>query len=332
MFSTMSACTAALESGNYRIYEPKYFGLNSRNPANGVDRIVVPIESNMCIEMLVVGGRQFVVQREGTKFRAYKLPNGALALYARDDCGNPVYGVIFPGPVISQPSAQPIREIPTLPPPPSTPVAPLVVLPVPIVEQDSESEWGITASGMLGTFDSVPIGGTIESITGRVVCIKGRGFDIGVARGGQASSLWRLTVSNTAISKGSFTRATCANCTQYVTTTTESGVRILGARLERVQGFKNDEWRGIRPMISVHVGAGRISGKAHQQVVRGGITTAMHAAVDARELLNSSWVPLAGAGVGFMGDIGKHLTYSVVVAGIEYPGVYYGRVSLTVWP
>lgn len=329
----MSACTAALESGNFRFYEPKYFGLSSRNPTNGVDRVVVPLESNLCIEMLVVGGRRFVVQREGTKFRAYKLPNGSLALYARDDCGNPVFGVIFPG-AAPHSIVEPIRETPmlVLPPPPEPAMTPLVIPAQPTREQNSDSSWGITASAMVGAFDSVPIGGTIQSIAGRTVCIKGRGFDFGVARGGQESSLWRFTLASTAITEGSFTRYACNNCTQNVTTTAQSGVRTFGARLERVQGFNNEQWRTVRPMISAHIGAGRISGKAHQRVVRGGITTAMHAVVDASELFATSWVPISGVGVGIMGDIGKHLTYSVVVAGIEYPGVYYGRVTLTVWP
>lgn len=334
MFSTMSSCSAALESGNFRFYEPKYFGLNSRNPANDVDRIVVPIESNICIEMLVVGGRRFVVQREGTQFRARKNPDGSLSLYARDDCGNPVFGVVFPPPPAPVYQEAP-AEVPAYIPPPSPPVRSVperpMTIDVPVIERTSSS-WGVTAGVMIGEFDSVPIGGTIESFTGRVVCLKGRGFDIGAARGGQESSMWRLTIASTAIAEGSYTQYTCDNCTQTVTTTTEAGVRVLGARLERVQGFNNEGWRAIRPMISAHVGGGRISGKAYQRIVRSDTTTAMHEAVDARELLNSSWVPMGGAGVGFMGDIGNNLTYTVVVAGIEYPGVYYGRVSLTYWP
>jgi hypothetical protein len=98
MFATMSACTAALESGSLRFYEPKYFGLRTNNPVNNTDRVVVSLESDTCLEMLVVGGRRFVAQREGTLFRALKLPDGSLSLYARDDCGNPVYGVVYPPP------------------------------------------------------------------------------------------------------------------------------------------------------------------------------------------------------------------------------------------
>ena len=98
MFPTKATCDAALESGNIRFYEPRYFGLKTKNPTNDVDRIVVPLESDTCLEMLVVGGRRFVAQREGTLFRARKLADGLLSLYARNDCGNPVYGVVFPAP------------------------------------------------------------------------------------------------------------------------------------------------------------------------------------------------------------------------------------------
>lgn len=108
MFPTMAACSAALESGAFRFYEPKYFGLRTKNPVNGIDRVVVPLESNLCLEMLVVGGHRFVAQREGTLFRAHRLADGSLSLYARDDCGNPVYGVVFPAPAVFEEIRTPI--------------------------------------------------------------------------------------------------------------------------------------------------------------------------------------------------------------------------------
>jgi hypothetical protein len=54
--------------------------------------------------------------------------------------------------------------------------------------------------------------------------------------------------------------------------------------------------------------------------------------VGASELFGSRWVPNAGLGIGVMGDLGKHFTYAVTLVGVEYPGSYYGRVSLTYWP
>lgn len=132
-FPTLAACSAALESGAFRFYEPKYFGLRTRNPVNGVDRIVVPLESDQCLQMLVVGGRRFVVQREGTLFRARRLADGSLSLYARDDCGNPVYNVVRTAPVLLEPEvreSQPIRQH-YVPPPPPRFVGPPIAKPVP---------------------------------------------------------------------------------------------------------------------------------------------------------------------------------------------------------
>lgn len=99
-FATLDACSEALKTGQLRFYEPKFFGLATRNPVDNRSRIVVPLESDVCLEMLVVGGRRFVAQREGTLFRAHRLADGSLSLYARDDCGNPVYGLVYPPPVL----------------------------------------------------------------------------------------------------------------------------------------------------------------------------------------------------------------------------------------
>ncbi len=129
MFSTMAACEAALESGDLRFYEPRYFGLKTKNPTNGVDRVVVPLESNDCLEMLVVGGRRFVAQLEGTMFRAHKLADGSLSLYARDDCGNPVYGVVYPAPSLRI-VLEPVEVVPTSPN--IRPTPPRAFVPVPV--------------------------------------------------------------------------------------------------------------------------------------------------------------------------------------------------------
>lgn len=122
MFSTLASCEAALRSGALRFYEPKYFGLRTQNPTNGRDLVVVSLESDICLEMLVVGGRRFVAQREGTLFRAQRLPDGSLSLYARDDCGNPVYGVVYPPPLPGHGELIPLS--PAVPPDPPRFVGP----------------------------------------------------------------------------------------------------------------------------------------------------------------------------------------------------------------
>ena len=97
-FVTPAACEAARTLGNFRYYEPSYFGLKGRNPVNGTTKIRVLLEHDLCIDMEVVGGRKFVVQKEGTPFRANVLADGSLQLYARDDCGNGVFGTTLPAP------------------------------------------------------------------------------------------------------------------------------------------------------------------------------------------------------------------------------------------
>jgi hypothetical protein len=143
MFSTEAACKAALESGRLRFYEPKYFGSHTRNPPNGYDRIVVPLESDTCLEMRVVGGRQFVAQREGTLFRAQKLADGSLSLYARDDCGNAVYGVVFPAPVPPAP-VEVMRE--DVPPPSPRITIPRRFVPVPAPPVTPQKKGGFCSS------------------------------------------------------------------------------------------------------------------------------------------------------------------------------------------
>lgn len=128
VFPTLRACNEALRSGYLRFYEPRYYGLKTRNPVNHRDRVVVPLESDTCLEMLVVGGRRFIAQREGTLFRAQRLADGSLSLYARDDCGNPVYGVIYPPPevpVIESPKPIAPRWVPE--PGPMPPPVPVMV-------------------------------------------------------------------------------------------------------------------------------------------------------------------------------------------------------------
>ncbi|HXV26676.1 MAG TPA: hypothetical protein VD862_01475 [Candidatus Paceibacterota bacterium] len=123
-FATMAECSGALVSGAYRYYEPKYFGLRNNEPADGKSRVVVPLESDTCLEMLVVGGRRFVVQREGTLFRAFRRTDGTLVLYARNDCGNPVYGMEYPPyvtPVEPEPGPEAAEWTPILPPLPGPP-------------------------------------------------------------------------------------------------------------------------------------------------------------------------------------------------------------------
>lgn len=333
-FSTLVACNGAMQSGEFRFYEPRYFGLNAQNPVNGIDRIRVPLESPQCIQMLVVGGVKYVAQREGTYFRAYRLPDGSLQLYARDDCGNPVYGVTIAPPLQPVEIAPLYQELPQIkllpqltPQPKSIPQA----APSPVTHPNrADSMWGITGSAMIGEFDSRPLGGALETMTGRTICMQGRDFDIGVARGTSTSTVWRLTIAQKSIHEHSFTRYHCATCGFEVETTALTNVKVWGARIEGDFRIPVGRGHGIQPMISISAGVGRIVGDAHQRTTRSTIVSVTKK-VSARELMSASAFPMGGAGVGFTGPLGSRASYAVTVIGFEYPGRYYGRVTLNVW-
>lgn len=349
VFRTPQACESALATDQFRYYEPKYLGDSKKNPVNGKDKVKVFLPHDMCLDLYTVVGWRFVVQKKGTAYRADRKQDGSLVLYARDDCGNPTRGGV---PFSSPPPPPVVASIPTPEPPvrrqrqsiEPRPAPTPTATPVPVMEIEEEeeppsspssSQWGLTASGMIGSFDSIPIGGDggfIESIAGRRVCVQGRTVDLGLARGGVASSFWRFTLLSKSFRKGSFTEYTCPSCTQEVRIVEDGNVRTLGLQIERVQGFKNKTWSAIRPMISISAGAGRISGSVRRLSGPVGKPPTTSEVVDASELFDSRWVANAGVGVGVMGDLGSHFTYAVTIVGVEYPGRYFGRVSLTYWP
>jgi len=112
MFETKEQCNSALLSGNCSFYEPKYFGLKKKKPANGVSRVIAPSERNQCVLMTTVNGRKWVAQKEGTLFRHTKDGKGNLnpLPYARDDCGNPVYALSVPSTEVQVPVALPAKN------------------------------------------------------------------------------------------------------------------------------------------------------------------------------------------------------------------------------
>lgn len=337
-FTTLAACNGAMQSGDFRYYEPRYFGLNAKNPVNGVDRIRVPLESAQCIRMLVVGGEKYVAQREGTYFRAYRLPDGSLQLYARDDCGNPVYGVTIAPPLQPAQIVPRYEEVPqrvievqpeSRPEPQRNIIEPVAPARIPTLER-STSMWGITGSAMIGEFDSRPLGGSLESMTGRTICMQGRDFDIGVARGTPTSTVWRFTIARKSIYEHSFSRYQCPSCGLDIETMALANVNVWGARIEGDFRIPIGHRRGIQPMILISAGVGRIVGDAHQQTTRGTIVSVTKKVL-ARELLESSAFPMGGAGIGFTGPLGSRASYAVTVIGFEYPGRYCGRVTLNFW-
>ncbi len=107
MFDSEEECVKTLLSDDFSFYEPKYFGLKNKNPVNGTTKVVAPLEQDACVYMLTVSGKKWVPQSDGTEFRFEKDANGNLKTvpYARNDCGNPVYGISYPSNV-ETPSAR----------------------------------------------------------------------------------------------------------------------------------------------------------------------------------------------------------------------------------
>ena len=201
----------------------------------------------------------------------------------------------------------------------------------PVARQESGAQWGLTGGAMIGTLQSVPVGSGIERIADRQVCVEGRSFDFGVAYGKPQSSFWRFTFAGEIFSDGSTTRWTCVNCNQDVKLVTQ-GMGAWGAQVERVVRIEVKKSWSIQPMISLHAGVGRVNGSATQYVGPIGGSPTSHSEVPAKEVFGSDWLAIAGAGVGFVGDLGRQMTYTVVLAGFDYPGVYYGKLQLTYWP
>lgn len=122
-FATQAACESALVSGGFVPYEPKFFGLNKKNPTNGTTKVVAKLEADACLHMLTTvktngSNMQWVVQLTGTSLRWDDVnTDGNLEQpYARDDCGNPIDGISYgPPPVIPTKPVAPTAATTTAP-------------------------------------------------------------------------------------------------------------------------------------------------------------------------------------------------------------------------
>ncbi len=193
-------------------------------------------------------------------------------------------------------------------------------------------QWAPTASVMFGQFNSKPVSGLIESLAGEKVCAVGREFDFGVAKGGIKSSFTRLTIVKMSFDNGTYGEFQCANCGQNIRVVATNDMAVWGVKAERVIRLKvSDSWP-VQAMVAGHAGLGLVSGSATRYSgVNGNFSTGAQM-VQASDVFGRRLFPIVGADVGFMGDIGRHLTYTVSILGVEYPGISYGKVSLTYWP
>ena len=97
MFPSEKECINALSStGNYIIYQPKYFDHKADKSVDGVGRVNMPLPKTACVHMWTRNKWQWVVQSAGTAMRAEKKKDGTLLIYARDDCGNKIKAIAYP--------------------------------------------------------------------------------------------------------------------------------------------------------------------------------------------------------------------------------------------
>ena len=97
MFPTPDACKDAYQSGNYTPYVAMSTRLHDKNPADGVKRVVIPLEADACIHPLTMAGKQWVVELKGFPMRWETNADGSLkeTPYAMDVCGNPNDGILY---------------------------------------------------------------------------------------------------------------------------------------------------------------------------------------------------------------------------------------------
>lgn len=108
-FASEPQCVAALLGGNYVVYEAKYLGGRDKNPVDSPTKVVAPLEARACVDMFTVDGRRWVIQEVGEMLRWSLNTDGTRTAFARDDCGNDVYKVVYApvqhAPVIVAPPA-----------------------------------------------------------------------------------------------------------------------------------------------------------------------------------------------------------------------------------
>lgn len=182
------------------------------------------------------------------------------------------------------------------------------------------SQWAPTASFLLGEFDTGPLVAELveETFDFDDFEFTGRSWDIGVARGRPGHSYFRICYTEVRVQEGSF-------AVEGDLLTTTRDVRVRGAKIERVWYVGRASWP-VAPMVSLHGGVGKVSGEVVE-------TISGDAQVkDASEILDTEWWPIFGAGIGLTGRINDYVTITGSVAGIEFPGVYYGAVQVIVWP
>ncbi len=136
-FASAEDCSAAMFSGECSYYTPRFYGNRGRNPVDGVTKVALPLHSSACVREYTVYGVAWVPQKKGDLFRFRKkagMDEVEFVPYARNDCGNPVKGIVYPRRVVTT-ASPPQQEVPPPQPPAVAQVqqapAPVVATPAP---------------------------------------------------------------------------------------------------------------------------------------------------------------------------------------------------------
>ncbi|MFH0890471.1 MAG: hypothetical protein V1856_00375 [Candidatus Liptonbacteria bacterium] len=197
------------------------------------------------------------------------------------------------------------------------------------------SQWALSASFLLGRFDTNLTNSMLKFMTGFETDLRGRSWDIGAARGRPDNSYFRISYAEVRLANGS-------SVFDSWETNIIRGVRFRGVKAERVIRLGRSRWP-VAPMISVHGGAGKISGRIEQSRKSASFICAdgrcwtdeniKTTERPAKELLGGwEWLPIAGFALGATTTIKERYAVTVFVWGMEFPGTFAGGVQFVYWP
>lgn len=201
-------------------------------------------------------------------------------------------------------------------------------------QAQDDSQWAPSASFMVGKFDTGQLSSLSAELTGYELDLTGRSWDIGAARGRAGHSYLRITFAQLRIDNGS---EAFDSDTRYVT----NSMSIKGLRIERLFRFGPARWIAA-PVLTVAGGIGKISGSVtkygtrsvfNPQTRRFDLVPLPPEQKDASEIFDGrTWLPMFGLGVGATASPTPHLTITVGVYGLEFPGTYKGLLQVVYWP
>jgi hypothetical protein len=202
------------------------------------------------------------------------------------------------------------------------------------------SQWAPSFGFLVGAFNSsdlTTLRDVVENISGYDAVLTGRSWDLCGARGRASGSYTRVCYTQLRIDDGSglfdeFSDGVAQN------------VRVKGFKAEHVWRIGRRSWP-VAPTVSLHGGLGKVSGKVvfthydfafnqqTQQFSKGApISTETQPAAEYLAFIKDEWTLIGGGSIGATATLANHLTMTVGVYGMEFPGVYKGQVQFVYWP